>query len=214
MRMESASSLSRHISAITLSAKCFGEIYSSLNKSIGAINLTATSYETALTSVLVSLPAITLDARMQGIAADIIALALNAKNFGLTKYTNYDYNSMCMFNGKPIGLKRTGIYELAGLDDDGTAIPWKIRTGKINLSRSGLRYVWVTGKISGDLKMIVETADGERYEYDVEPVSETEDSVRVKVGKGLRSEYVTIEFQNESNETVIIDKIQGYGLRS
>jgi len=211
---EPVSSLSRSIPAIRLTARCFGDMYGSLDKSIGAITLVASSHETGETRVLLTIPAIALTARMQGIAAEIFALALNTKNFGLTKYTDYNYNSLCVFNGKVIGAKSTGIYELAGTDDDGTAIPWKVRSGKIYLNKNKLRYVLLSGKLSGDIKMIVETAEGDRYEYDAEPVSENEDAVRIKIGKGLDSAYVTIEFQNESDQVVTIDKIQGYGMKA
>jgi hypothetical protein len=158
-----------------------------------------------------AIPSVRLTARAR--AADIVALSLNTKNFGLTKYTNYDYNSLCMFGGKLIGAKRTGIYELEGVDDDGTAIPWKLRTGKIDLKTAKLRHIWLSGIVSGDIKLIVETADGERYEYDAEPVSETEDEIRVKIGKGLSSRYVIIELQNESDQTITLDKMQIYGMR-
>jgi hypothetical protein len=207
------SSLSGSIPAIRLTAKCFADVYGNLDKSIGAITLEASSHETGENRVLVTIPAIMLTARMQGVASEIFALALNTKNFGLTKYTNYDYNSLCVFNGIVIGAKRGGIYSLSGSDDDGTAIPWKIRSGKIGLGDNKLRNVWLLGKLSGDLKLIVETAEGDRYEYDAEPVSDTEDAVRVKVGRGLDTQYVVIEFQNESDQTVTIDKIQGYGVK-
>ena len=137
---------------------------------------------------------------------------MNTKNMGLTKYTNFDYNSLCMFNGVVIGATRTGIYELTGTEDNEDMIPWKIRTGKLDLVTHKLRHVWLSGTITGDIKMIIETPDGERYEYDIEPVSETEDEIRVKIGKGLGSRYVNIEFQNESVETITLDKIQVYGM--
>jgi hypothetical protein len=212
-REEPASSLSRSIPAIRLTAKCFGSIYGSLDKSIGAITLEASSHETGECKTTITLPAIMLSARIRGIATEIFALALNTKNFGLTKYTNYDYNSLCVFNGIALGAKRGGIYSLSGLDDDGTAIPWKIRSGKIGLGDNKLRNVWLLGKLSGDLKLIIETAEGDRYEYDAEPVSETEDAVRIKVGRGLDTQYVVIEFQNESDQMITIDKIQGYGVK-
>ena len=216
-----SSTLSRSIPAIHLTAKCVGNIYGNLDQSIGAITISASSHETSDCRTTAILPAIVLSARIQEIAADIIALCLNTKNFGLTKYTSYDYNSLCVFNGKTIGAKRTGIYELSGNNDDGTSISWKLRSGKIDLGDSKLRSVRLSGKLSGDLKMIVETADGNRYEYDAEPVSETEDVIRVKVGKHLCSgkgfhdkyAYLAIEFQNESDQIVTVDKIEGYGVK-
>ncbi len=204
-------SLSKSIPLITLTASGIAGIIGSLSQAIPSATLTASAWWLGGGSTSMALPAVRLTASAR--AAEIVTLSLNTKNFGLTKYTNYDYNSLCMFNGKLIGSKRTGIYELEGSDDDGTAIPWKIRTGKVDLKTSKLRYVWLSGTVSGDIKLIVETAEGERYEYDAEPVSESEDEIRVKVGKGLNSRYVIIELQNESDETITLDKMQIYGMR-
>ena len=213
-------SLSLSIPAITLTASAFSGFIGSLDTSIGAISLASSAHWTGSNSAMLTIPAITLEARARAVAAEIIAMVLNTKNFGLTKYTNYDYNSLCVFDGKVIGAKSDGIYELSGTDDDGTAISWKLRTPKINFGQGKLWNVWLSGKLSGDIKMIVETADGEQYEYDAEPVSEFEDGVRIKVGKGInhrdpkhRDKYITIEFQNESDEQITIDKIQGYGMK-
>jgi hypothetical protein len=105
------------------------------------------------------------------------------------------------------------LYELAGSNDDGTLVAQKLRTGKLLLGNNKLRVVHVYGKLSGDFLLVIETAEGDRYEYDVEPVSEYEDVVRVKVGKGIRSKYVIMEIQNESDQTITIDKIEGLGMK-
>jgi len=207
-------SLSRSIPAIVLTASAIQSHIATLEKAIGAISLSASAYWMGTNSALLTIPAITLSARAQGVLAEIIALVLNTKNFGLSKYTDYGYNSLCIFNGNVIGGKSNGVYELSGTtDDDDASISWKLKTGKLLLHKNKLREVWLYGKMSGDLKMTVETAEGKTYEYDVEPVSENEDSRKIKVGKGLKSKYVTVEFTNESGETVEIDKIQGFGMK-
>ena len=207
-------SLSRSIPAVVLTASAIQDHIGTLEKAIGAISLAASAYWMGTNSALLTIPAITLSARAQAVLAEIIALVLNTKNFGLSKYTDYNYNSLCMFNGKVIGGKTNGVYELSGTtDNDGAAISWKLKTGELLLHKNKLREVWLSGKMSGDLKMTVETAEEESYEYDVDSVSTNEDSVRIKVGKGLESEYVTIEFTDTSGETVEIDKIQGFGMK-
>ena len=195
--------------AVTLTASALAGFTASLEKSIGAITLDANSFWTGTNGSIMYIPSIELYARARG---TITSMCMNTKNMGLTKYTNFNYNSLCMFNGVAIGATRTGIYELTGTEDNEDMIPWKIRTGKLDLVTHKLRHVWLSGTITGDIKMIIETPDGERYEYDIEPVSETEDEIRVKIGKGLGSRYVNIEFQNESVETITLDKIQVYGM--
>jgi hypothetical protein len=212
------SSMVKEIPGLRLKASCFSDSFSSLDTSIPPIGISAVCYELASTIALLTIPGITLSSEIR--VSDIIALALNTKNFGLTKYTNYDYNSMCVFNGKVIGAKRTGIYELAGNDDDNIVIPWKVRTPKINMGKNKLRDIRISGKISGDILVIAETSEGDRYEYSGVPVSETEDVIKVKVGKGLCGGkgvhdsygYITLEIQNEGNELIVIDKIEGFGI--
>jgi predicted transglutaminase-like cysteine proteinase len=203
--------LNQSIPMVRLTASGIAGIIGNLSQPIPSATLSASAWWLGGANLSMAIPSVRLTSHAR--AAEIVALALNTKNFGLTKYTNYDYNSLCMFNGKLIGTKRTGIYELEGADDDGTAIPWKLRTGKVDLKTSKLRHVWLSGTVSGDIKLIVETADGDRYEYDAEPVSESEDEIRVKVGKGLSSKYVIIELQNESDQTITLDKMQIYGMR-
>lgn len=199
------------IPAIKLSATASADILGVLEKAIGAVKLSASAYWQGTNSATLTIPAVRLTGQAR--AATIVALCLNTKNFGLTKYTNYAYNSLCVFNGNLVGAKRTGIYELTGTNDDGTDIPWKIRTGKLDMGTSAMRFIWLSGTVSGDIKLIVETSDGTQYEYDAEPVSENEDEIRVKVGKGLRPKYATIELQNEADQTITLDKMQVYGMR-
>ena len=202
-------SLTRYIPAITLTTSTLEGFTASLEKSIGALTIDASAYWYGDNGSIMYIPSIELNARARG---TIKVLCMNTKNSGLTEYTSYAYNSLCMFNGKMIGAKRTGIYELEGTTDNEDTILWKIRLGKLDLQSHRLRHVWLSGIISDDIKMIVETPDGERYEYDVEPVSENEDEVRVKVGKGIASKYVNIELQNEEDSSITLDKIQVYGM--
>jgi hypothetical protein len=207
-------SLADTIPAIQLTANAIAGIIGTLEKSIGSISLSASGYFLGSNRAILTIPAIALDAEVRVSDATFIALALNTKNFGLSKYTSYGYNSLCTFNGKTIGAKSDGIYELSGTaDKNGAVISWKLKTGKLLMHKARLREVLLFGKISGDVIMSVETAEGAKYEYDVEPVSEYENYVRVKVGKGLDSEYLIIELTNEFGETIQIDKIQGFGMK-
>jgi len=202
--------LEREIPAISLVATMSSDILGSLTKSVGAIILDGNCYWMGSNDGVLTIPAVSLVSSAR--AATIIALCLNTKNFGLTKYTSYDYNSLCIFNGKLIGTKRTGVYELEGTDDDGESISWKIRTPKLDMKTHKMRYAWLSGKASGDIKLVVETPDGTRYEYDAEPVAEDEDEMKIKVGKGIGGRYLILELMNEGDQTITLDKWQVYGM--
>jgi predicted transglutaminase-like cysteine proteinase len=203
------SSLSRPIPAIRLTAAAISGMTASLAKSIPTLGLDASAYWMKGATLEEAIPAIRLNSYIR--AHEVIALALNTNNMALTKYTNFDYNSLCNFNGKLIGAKRGGIYELEGPTDHGTAIPWKLRLGKLDLGTRKLRHILVTGATSGDMTLVVELPDGTKYEYIGEPVSSDEDGIKIKVGKGIRSRYLTLELYNESDETITIDRVSVFG---
>jgi len=206
-------SLDKPIPALQIEANSFVNCLANLSRSIPAVTLSATSNWMGTNYATLTLPSITIDARTSGLIAEIITLAMNTKNFGLSQYSSYNYNSLCMFNGHFIGAKSSGVYELEGSNDAGNAILWKLRLPKLNLEDSKLREIYIYGTLNGDTKAVVETPEGERYEYDAEPVSENDDRIRIKVGKGIRSKYLVLELFNEDNFSITIDKIQGEGMK-
>jgi hypothetical protein len=194
------------IPAIKLSASGIIGIVGSLTKSIGAISLTALAHWTGTNGGTLVLPAIRLTAST--LSTEWYAYALNVKNFGLTEYTNFDYNSLCVFNGKMLGAGTDGIHLLEGDTDNGTDIPWRIRTGKLRLGFDKLRYSRLFGEISGDVMLIIETAEGETYEYTFEPVTDGTSEARAKIGKGIRTKYFEAELYNQGRETIKLDMLQ------
>jgi hypothetical protein len=115
-----------------------------------------------------------------------------------------------MFNGKPVGAKADGIYELAGDTDNGENISWAFKTGKLDIDdklAKKVRYAWLSYRPSGDLTLIVDDGENE-YEYDVESYKDIDTGVRVKLGKGIRNKYLQLELQNKANETIFLDKLR------
>ena len=45
-------------------------------------------------------------------------ISLNLKQVAHTQYRNYDFNSMCVFNGKPIAASSDGIFSLEDAETD------------------------------------------------------------------------------------------------
>jgi hypothetical protein len=140
------------------------------------------------------------------------SMVLNLKNNALTEYLSYVFNSMCSFNGKLYGAASNGIYELTGEEDAGSDIPWRFRTGKLDLEtdnvKKSLRYAWLGYKASGELTLSVFDQDGNQYDYIVENIRNTDGGIRVKTGKGIRSRYVELQLANIDNETISLDKMR------
>jgi hypothetical protein len=128
---------------------------------------------------------------------------------------------MCYLNGQLIGAQSNGIYSLTGDMDNGTIIPWKVRIEKYDLTSSyrrqtfkdRIRYVWLTGEMSGDIIMTLEDYNGNRWDYLTEIVSTNAHEVKLKAGKGIKTRYLSIELSpGDIGAAVILDHISLYGL--
>lgn len=60
---------------------------------------------------------------------EYIAWTLNTVSKGLTRYTDYPYNSFAKLGGIYYGARSDGLYRLDGVDDNGAAIRWRMRLG-------------------------------------------------------------------------------------
>lgn len=203
-----SSSLLGSIPHFRISASGVSGYSGTLASCLKSFSLTASSYAMGSNGGTLVLPAIRISAKVLGTST---GLSLNVKNMALTQYSDFNYNSLCVFKNNLIGFKSDGVYEITSDSENAQDIVWKIRTGKLDLQKNYLRYVWITGAMNDSIMMVVEDAEGNRYEYIGEPVSSAENEVRIKVGKGIKSRYVTIEFYNASENPITVDRIRVFG---
>lgn len=139
-----------------------------------------------------------------------VTLVLNSKNFALTNY-DLSLNSLAFFNGKYIGLNATKLYEFTGATDDGENISWYFQTGKLNLEKEGFvnhpRHVWLYYRSSGNLVLSVDNGLNQ-YEYEVTAVDTIDNSVRLKIGKGIKAKYLQLKLKNIANEDLFLDHMR------
>jgi hypothetical protein len=170
-----------------------------------------TTYWTSTNSLNAVLPSLQFNVNVSGLTADFLTLVMNTRNFALTTYSSYNYNSLFYLNGKLCGLKSTGLYELTGDYDDGVNISWNFKTGKLDTHKdvvSKVRYAWFSLKCSGDLIFTIDDGDN-TYEYDVESFDSNDNEVRVKLGKGIRNRYLQLELENVDGERLnLLDHIR------
>jgi hypothetical protein len=182
----------------------------SLDQDIPPLTLSATGILSCSGTGAVTLPALTLTSTF--ILQSYLNMVMNIRNAALTLYDNYDFNSMCRFNGKHFGATKTAIYNLdLGTTDAGTLIDWNFRTGYLDLeqkSKKKLRQTWLSVKTNGNLILTVAQPNGDEYEYSVEGVDITEEGIRVKCGKGIRSKYVAIDLKNVDGSTITLDVLK------
>jgi len=140
-----------------------------------------------------------------------VTMVLNITNQALTEFYNYKFNSYARFAGKNIAAKGDGIYLLEGQLDDDEVIQWEIKLPYLDLQidrKKRLHYAWIGCKADGDMVLYVTLPDGTYYEYDVEPVGETENGIKVKIGKGIRSRYVGIGLKNADGGSIEMDMLR------
>ncbi|MCE5212523.1 MAG: hypothetical protein LLG40_13350 [Deltaproteobacteria bacterium] len=180
----------------------------SLDVILPTLAFRAHAYWTGYNSLDVNIPLVEFHAHAKG---NVLGICFNTKNSAITEYDHYDYNSLFTTpDGKTYGAKSDGIYLLSGDTDNGTSIPWRIKTGKFDLEDSFLkkaRYVWLSYRPSGDLVLIVDDGSKE-YEYPVESFQQIDNAVRVKIGKGIRNRYIQLELKNTSDEKMFLDHIR------
>ncbi len=172
----------------------------------------STAWWNSKANVSIILPAIRAGINTVILAIDYEVLVLNTKNMALTNYVSFAYNSLYEFNGKFFGAKSSGIYELTGTTDDGSAIEWKIKTGKLDMREHEKHspkkmYAVLSYRPSGDLTLTV-IGEDEEYEYDVESYEQIDGLSRVKLGKGIRDKYLQFELKNKNGESIFLDKMK------
>ena len=167
-------------------------------------------YLSAFGNLAVTIPMLKLS--LSATPFSYLNLVMNIRNRALTEYTNYNFNSFCRFNGKHLGATSTKIHDLdTGDTDDGDLIDWNFRTGYLDLEqkfKKRLRQAWFSYKSNGDLIVTIVLPAGTEYEYDLEGYEETENGVRVKFGKGIRSKYIALDVRNVAGSSVVIDALR------
>jgi hypothetical protein len=126
--------------------------------------------------------------------SSITTWAMNTRTAAVSEYQNYAFNSFARLGNKYIGANEDGLYELTGDDDAGTDIVATIRSGFAQWSGTHLgsfkaAYLAIRGEGSFVLRVV--SGDGRTYNYSV--TAESQKTVKVNMGKGLRARYFAFE---------------------
>ena len=172
--------------------------------------LSASGVLDASGTAILTLPSLTL---LSEIAPSVyLNLVMNLRNRALTLYSNYNFNSFCRFNEKHLGATSTGIFDLdKGNTDNGDLIKWNLRTGYLDLEqkvKKRLQQAWLSYKSNGDLIVTVVLPDGTEYEYNLTGYEVTEEGIRVKFGRGIKSKYVALDIRNVGGSSITLDTLR------
>ena len=102
-----------------------------------------------------------------------LGIAFNMKLLALSQYSGFNFNSMTIFNGVPIGVNSDGIYSLFTANtDNGTDIN---SIFELVLTDFGLqtekkpRRVYIGYEASGNLVFKIKADDGDYKSYIIKP---------------------------------------------
>lgn len=137
---------------------------------------------------------------------------MNLANQAISTYSSYSFNSLAYFNGIYLGATSTGIYPLSGDLDGATAISSSIKTGPMDFGEKFTKYirdVWLTYRSDGVLTLVFSIDEDATTEVERDTVETatyiTEE--KLKVPRGLRGRYWTIELKNKLGADFDIDKL-------
>jgi hypothetical protein len=141
------------------------------------------------------------------------AIVLNMKNFGVSEYPDYSFNSIAEFRGQRFGASGTKIYKLGAQLDATEDINMTIGTGNLDMTRPVLmlpRDMWLTLRSGKTVRVRVlenEKSDDFIYEYESEDFVENLRNTRVKLGRGLSGQSLMFEVDNIDGENIDIERI-------
>jgi len=139
----------------------------------------------------------------------------NLTNTASTQYTNFDFTSMCMFNGVKLGAGPEGLFKLCcsdtdnGVNIDAYFIPYTVDFDDNHPKR--LRRVYVAGEFNGQLNLTV-TGNGDSINgpYTITPNAGETKQVKmfaINRGVGYKWVYADFKFENVSGSFFAVDSI-------
>lgn len=163
------------------------------------------------TSVL-TLPAI-FSAGSAGVAAGTAytVYAYNTESRALTTYSNMPIRGLARFNGVYLAAGPGGLFTLGGDTDDTALINATARLAQTDFGDPQLKRVasmYVHYRTTGDLNLKVVTDEDETYDYTLEAAGhQTLSPGRVKLGRGLKGAYWTLEIANRDGADFELDRV-------
>ncbi|MCK5608570.1 hypothetical protein KAR91_42200 [Candidatus Pacearchaeota archaeon] len=127
---------------------------------------------------------------------------MNTENNAVTEYSNFGFNSFCVFNGKYLGAKSDGIFELTGDTDyaspspalvNGTFTLPTIDAGKGQPRKP--RDAWIAGR-KGEIQLSVAVDEKTTYNYSSEIIDPDIHEERIKIGRGIRGRFFSFIITN------------------
>jgi hypothetical protein len=147
---------------------------------------------------------------------EYIAWVLNTESKGLSRYTNYPFNSFARIGGRYFGVASDGVHRLEGDDDNGEDIAAFIRTGleafgTRRLKRIPEAFIGYTSDGTLVLKAIIVDEEGNKsaaiYRLPTRGAANKRAN-RFKLGRGLESVDWAFELHNADGSDFELGNIE------
>ena len=164
-------------------------------------------------SMILPTPELEGYARLTPVSPIYRGVVMNLINQAISTYSNYPFNSLAYYNKKYLGATSSGIYVLDTDNDNGANINAHIKTGPMDLGEKlvkHIRDVWITHRTDGRLAIVfsVDEDDTGGVERVTQLVGEELQEEKVKVPRGLKGRYYTMEFKNISGADFDLDSLE------
>lgn len=153
----------------------------------------------------------------------MLTVVTNLHTLASGQYTNFDFNSFCLFNGKGLAAGKNGVFELAVEERDTvsesetTAIPLFIKIGPTDFgikTDKRLRKCIVSLEATGAVKMTVICDESLGGAVEVNQIvcapDSREQAIAIPFGRDLRGRFFTFVFENINGAFCSINYIEAF----
>lgn len=161
---------------------------------------------------LFTLPMIGLGAGYEGPPPDCVVM--NTRNFAVSEYKKYGFNTMTKFNGNYIMANAGGIYEQdeSDTDESGFSINANVKSGQIDTYQNSvqrMRNAWLTYKSDGKIRLstFADEVITRRYILELQDSTKINER-RVKFERGIRGRIFDFNIENMNGASLEIESLR------
>ncbi len=163
----------------------------------------------------VTMPMFTLSARAYR-GTPPSCLVMNTKNFSVSEYANFGFNSMTKFNGSNLIADQNGIYEIDDSDLDAEAYKIKAhaKTGLVDIYSNvitRMRDAYFTYRGEDDVKLSVGADKKGNRHYLILKNESNENLIkirRIKFERGIKNRHFDFKLANVDGGAIEIEKLK------
>lgn len=155
--------------------------------------------------------------QLPGDAGDFTAWAMNVRNGGVTRFTNFPFIQFARTADSTYAVGNDGnLYLLGGDLDVAAPISWQVETGLDDLGSPGIKhipYLYLDGIIDGEVEItLIDDKNREFvYYYDTKTRGAVHQPHKRKLGNGVRTRNVAFRIASTTGAYIELDSLEPEG---